>query len=280
MNTLGRYVANPVVLLLAPALLYLGIFYVLPLAFLLRRSFMGPEGLSLQPYIELLQDDFAWQVIGNTLRVAALVTLLAFLIGYPAAIALSRARGSLQIVLLISIILPLSVGIVVKAFAWQIVLGRSGVVGQFLVASGFFEQAPRLLFTEFGLVLGAANVFLPFMILPIYSVLNLMDPRLPEAAATLGASPFYRFIRVTLPLTLPGIIAGCAFVFSMSVSMYVIPSLLIGDRFQTLATLTGRSFLFLRNEQLGSTTAVILLVLAVAIILSASALARRFGGVR
>jgi putative spermidine/putrescine transport system permease protein len=280
MNGLRRLTANPAALLLAPALLYLTVFYLVPLTFLLGRSFMGPDGLSLRPYAELLRDDFTWQVIGNTLRIASLVTLCALVFGYPTAIALSRARGALQIVLLVSIILPLSVGIVVKAFAWQIVLGRGGVIGQFLVATGMFEEAPRLLFTEFGLVLGAANVFLPFMILPIYSVLNLMDPRLPEAAATLGASPFYRFIRVTLPLTLPGIIAGCAFVFSMSVSMYVIPSLLIGDRFQTLATLTGRSFLFLRDEQLGSTTAVVLLALSVAIILSASALARRFAGVR
>ena len=113
-------------------------------------------------------------------------------------------------------------------------------------------------------MLGAANVFLPFMILPIYSVVKLIDPRLSEAGATLGATPLYRFARVTLPLTLPGVVTGIAFVFSLSVSMYVIPTLLIGDRFQTLATLTGRSFLLMRNEQLGSTTAVVLLVLAVA----------------
>lgn len=266
--------------LTAPALFYLSLLYLVPLAWLLARSFIGPEGATIQPYVDLLSDGFTWQVIGNTLRVGALVTLVAFVIGYPAAIALSRARGIWQVVLLISIILPLSVGIVVKAFAWQIVLARNGVVGQVLVATGLFEQAPQLLFTEAGLVLGAANVFLPFMILPIYSVLGLMDPRLPEAAATLGASPLYRFLRVTLPLTLPGIVAGAAFVFSMSVSMYVIPSLLIGDRFQTLATLTGRSFLFMRNEQLGSTTAVLLLAISVAIILLAGALARRMGGVR
>ena len=270
----------PAAALTAPALLYLSLLYLVPLAWLLARSFIGPDGATIQPYVDLLSDGFTWQVIGNTLRVGALVTLVAFVIGYPAAIALSRARGIWQVVLLISIILPLSVGIVVKAFAWQIVLSRNGVVGQLLVATGLFEQAPQLLFTEAGLVLGAANVFLPFMILPIYSVLGLMDPRLPEAAATLGASPLYRFLRVTLPLTLPGIVAGAAFVFSMSVSMYVIPSLLIGDRFQTLATLTGRSFLFMRNEQLGSTTAVLLLAISVAIILLAGALARRVGGVR
>ena len=135
-----------------------------------------------------------------------------------------------------------------------------------------------MLFTETGLVLGAANIFLPFMILPIYSVVKLIDPRLSEAGATLGATPLYSFTRVTLPLTLPGIVSGVAFVFSMSVSMFVIPSLLIGDRFQTLATLTGRSFLLMRNEQLGSTTAVILLTLAVAIVVGSTWLARRLSG--
>ena len=158
--------------------------------------------------------------------------------------------------MLVSIILPLSIGAVVKAFAWQIVLRRDGVVTQLMIGLGIWDEPQRLLFTETGLVLGAANIFLPFMILPIYSVVKLIDPRLSEAGATLGATPLYRFTHVTLPLTLPGVVSGMAFVFSLSVSMYVIPSLLIGDRFQTLSTLTGRSFLLMRNEQLGSTTAV------------------------
>jgi len=109
-------------------------------------------------------------------------------------------------------------------------------------------------------------------------VVKLIDPRLAEAGATLGAPPVYRFVKIMLPLTLPGVVSGIAFVFSMSVSMFVIPSLLIGDRFQTLSTLTGRSFLLMRNEQLGSTTAVILLVLAVSIVVGSTWLARRLGG--
>jgi putative spermidine/putrescine transport system permease protein len=184
----------------------------------------------------------------------------------------------MQIALLTAIILPLSIGVVVKAFAWQIVLRRDGVVSQFMMTTGFWSEPQRLLFTEGGLVFGAANVFLPFMILPIYAVVKLMDPRLNEAAATLGATPFYSFWRIVIPLTLPGVVTGIAFVFSMSISMFVIPSLLIGDQFQTLATLIGRSFLLMRNEQLGSTTAVVLLILAVGVVLFTSALARRLGG--
>jgi putative spermidine/putrescine transport system permease protein len=267
-------------LLAVPAIGYLTIVYALPLIWLLARSVIGPDGLTLQPYVQFFSDDYNWRVIGNTLRVAGLVTLVCLVIGYPAAIALSRARGVVQVVMLAGIILPLSVGVVVKAFAWQIVLARDGVIGKTIVGLGLADEAPRLLFTETGLVLGAANVFLPFMILPIFSVLKLMDPRLPEAAATLGATPFYRFVKVSLPLTLPGLIAGSAFVFSLSISMFVIPSLLIGDRFQTLATLTGRSFLLMRDQQLGSTTAVVLLVVCVAVVVASSWLARMVGGGR
>ena len=220
----------------------------------------------------------SWRVVTNTLSIALWVTAVCLVIGCPASFALARAGTGLQIAMLVAIILPLSIGVVVKAFAWQIVLRRDGVVSQLMVAVGLWDEPQRLLFTETGLVLGAANIFLPFMILPIYSVVKLIDPRLLEAGATLGAAPVYRFVKILLPLTLPGIVSGIAFVFSMSVSMYVIPSLLIGDRFQTLSTLTGRSFLFMRNEQLGSTTAVILLVLAVSIVVASSWLARRLGG--
>ncbi len=267
-----------IVWLAAPALAYFALFYAAPLLYLLARSVIGPDGFTLSLFTAFFADDYNWRVIGNTLRIAFLVTLLCLVIGYPVAIALARSRGFAQVLLLTAIILPLSVGVVVKAFAWQIVLRRDGVIAKTLVATGIWDEPQRLLFTETGLVIGAANVFLPFMILPIYSVVKLIDPRLSEAGATLGASPFYRFRTVILPLTMPGIVSGMAFVFSLSVSMFVIPSLLMGDRFQTLATLTGRSFLLMRDEALGSATAVVLLVLAVTIVVGSTVLSKRIGG--
>lgn len=267
---------DPIVLLALPAVVYLTVVYGLPLLFLLGRSLLGPGGL--EAFAGFFADPFSWTVLGNTLRSAALVTLLCLVIGYPTALVLARAGGLAQAAILVAIILPLSVGVVVKAFAWQIVLRRDGIVSQFMTGIGLWSEPQRLLFTETWLVIGAANIFVPFMILPIYSVLKLVDPRLGEAAATLGASPLYRFFHVALPLSLPGIVTGIAFVYSMAVSMYVVPSLLIGDRFQTLATLTGRSFLFMRNAQLGATTATVLLVLAVAIVVGSAWLSRRLGG--
>lgn len=268
---------NRVIWLAVPALGFLAIFYAAPLLYLLARSFIGPTGFSLALFEAFFADSYNWRVIGNTLRIALLVTLVCLVVGYPVALALARAKGLAQVILLTAIILPLSVGVVVKAFAWQIVLRRDGAIAKLLVSTGIWDEPQRLLFTEPGLVIGAANVFLPFMILPIYSVVKLIDPRLWEAGATLGASPLYRFRKIILPLTMPGIISGMAFVFSMSVSMFVIPSLLMGDRFQTLATLTGRSFLLMRNEALGSATAVVLLVLAVSIVVGSTWLSRRIG---
>lgn len=277
--TARRLAIDPVALLAVPAVAYFVAVYAIPIAALLARSVATGEGLSLDAFAEFFADPFHWRVIGNTVRIAVLVTLLCLAIGYPAAFALAWSRGWAQVVLLAAIILPLSVGVVVKAFAWQIVLRRDGVVSRLLVWLGVWEEPQRLLFTEAGLVIGAANVFLPFMILPIYAVIRLIDPRIGEAAATLGAAPLYRFRRVVLPLTLPGVVTGIAFVFSMSVAMFVIPSLLIGDRFQTLATLTGRSFLLMRNERLGATTAVVLLALAVSVVTVSATLARRLRGV-
>jgi putative spermidine/putrescine transport system permease protein len=134
-----------------------------------------------------------------------------------------------------------------------------------------------MLFTETALIIGAANVFLPFMVLPIYSVIRQLDSSLPEAASSLGATPWFRFTRVTLPLSLPGVVAGSAFTFSLAISMYVIPSLIVGERQQTLSMLIARSFFYLRDEPLGSTISAILLAIAIFVVLFSSWLAGRLG---
>jgi putative spermidine/putrescine transport system permease protein len=134
-----------------------------------------------------------------------------------------------------------------------------------------------MLFTETALIIGAANVFLPFMVLPIYAVLQQQNASLSDAAASLGAGPFYRFFHVTMPLTLPGVVAGSAFVFSMAISMYVIPSLIVGETQQTLPMMIARSFLYLRDEQLGSSISAILLVIAILVVVGSSWMAGRLG---
>lgn len=265
-------------LLVLPGLAYLGLIYALPLFLLLLKSFRDAAGdVSVVEFVQIFNDPLQRSIIARTLRVAFMVTVLALVIAWPTAIVMRRAKGGWLTLFLVAMILPMSLGVVVKAFAWSILFRTNGFINQSLMGLGLTDAPIRLLFTETALVIGAANVFLPFMVLPIYAVLQQQDPNLPDAAATLGAGPFQRFFKVVLPLALPGVVAGCAFVFSMAVSMYVIPSLIIGERQQTVAMQIARSFLFLRNEQLGSSLSTILLVIAVSVVLASSWLASRLG---
>ncbi|MEL6521480.1 MAG: ABC transporter permease [Pseudomonadota bacterium] len=275
---MGR--AERIGLLALPGLSFLALIYALPLVLLLLKSFQIDGAFSVAEYVTFFSDPFNLTVLWRTLRVALLTTVLALLIAYPTAIVMARVKGFWLSVFLVAMVLPMSVGVVVKAFAWSILFRTRGVLNDFLISTGLIDMPIRMLFTETALIIGAANVFLPFMVLPIYAVLRQMDARLPEAAASLGATPVFRFTNVTLPLSLPGVIAGCAFTFSLAISMYVIPSLIVGERQQTLSMLTARSFLFLRNEALGATISSILLIIAISVVLGSSWLASRLGARR
>ncbi|MFT7060313.1 MAG: putative spermidine/putrescine transport system permease protein [Pseudorhodobacter sp.] len=269
-----------IALLAVPGLAFLALIYALPLALLLTKSFQSAEGLTLAHYVSFFSDDFNLNVLWRTLRVALLTTLLALVIAYPTAFAMARAKGVWLTVFLVALVLPMSLGVIVKAFAWSILFRANGFINTTLQGLGITDAPVRMLFTETALIIGAANVFLPFMVLPIYSVVRQLNASLPEAAASLGATPWFRFSRVTLPLTLPGVVAGSAFTFSLAISMYVIPSLIVGERQQTLSMLIARSFLYLRNEPLGSTISAVLLAIAIFTVLFSSWLAGRLGARR
>ena len=262
--------------LAAPGAGYLLLLFALPLALLLVTSFQSEQGsFTLSGYTNFFTDSFNATVVWNTLTTALIVTGICLLIGYPTAFAMARASLPVQGVMFLALILPLSVGVIVKSFAWTILLRSNGAVNNLLMTLGFVDEPLKLLFNERGLVIAAVHVFLPFMVLPIFTVARQIDSRQQEAAATLGASPVHSFVRVTWPLSLPGVVTGCAFVFSMAVSMYVIPALLIGDRFQTLPAMMARAYLFMRDRQAGSTMAVVLLLIAVFIVVGSTWLTRR-----
>ena len=267
-----------IALLAVPGLSFLAILYAVPLVLLLVQSLQGPDGaFSIASYVAFFSDGYNIDVLWRTIRVALLTTLLSLVLAYPTALAMSRARGIWLSMFLVAMVLPLSLGVVVKAFAWSILFRANGALNQALMALGIVDMPVRMLFTETALVVGAANVFLPFMVLPIYAIMQQQKASLADAAASLGAGPFFRFFHVALPLTLPGVVAGAAFVFSLSVSMYVIPSLIVGETQQTLPMAIARSFLYLRNEQLGSTISAILLVIAITVVVASSWLASRLG---
>ncbi len=268
---------RPWAALLLPALVPLCGLFLLPLALLLPISLTSPQGLSLAAYGKLFGDSYYLGIIGNSLKFAALTTIFALLIGYPAAFGLTYINGRLRSALLLSLFLPLSIGVIVKSFAWTVLLRSTGVVNKTLMALHIIDEPVRLIFTQTALIVGAVNIFLPFMILSVYAVVAQIDKRLSEAAATLGAPPLLCFLRVTLPLSLPGIIAGTALVFSLSVSAYVVPTLLMGERYQTLPTLIAKSFLLTREPAFGAAAGAVLLAIALAVVILSSKLGKPRG---
>ncbi|MGJ4927650.1 ABC transporter permease [Bradyrhizobium sp. HKCCYLS2038] len=259
----------------APSLLIIALVFVLPLALLLGVSVLdGKGGVSAANYTRLLGTPYYLGVIWNSLRLGLLTTLIAFVVSYPAAFALARARGLLRSLLLATLFLPLAASVIVKAFAWTILLRSDGLINTVLIALGIVEDPIRMIFTQTALIVGAVNIFLPFMVLPIYAVVAQLDGRYAEAAATLGASPVVVFFRVILPLTLPGIIAGVALVFSLSVSAYVVPTLLIGEKYPTLATTIAKAYLLAREPGFGAAAGVVLLAIAVIVVALSTLLSR------
>jgi putative spermidine/putrescine transport system permease protein len=261
------------VLLALPAVFVLVVLYAVPLARLMASSFVGPSGLGFAAYGRILGDAYGRSLVWNSARLGALTTIVALALGYPAAFGLAFARGALRSLFLASLFLPLAASVIVKSFAWSTLMRSHGVVNGALMTLHLTHAPIRLLFTQFSLISGAVNIFLPFMILPIYTVVAQIDPILTEAAATLGASPARAFMRVVAPLSLPGVVAGVSIVFSLSASAYVVPTLLMGESYPTLATTIARAFLLLRDPALGSAAGAILMAIGLVVVV----LSRRFG---
>jgi len=258
-----------------PALVYMVLVYALPLLLLLTSSFQDADGLTVRGYRKILTDPYYLQVIWNSVKLGLITTLIALVVGYPAAYGLSRLSGSWQVLCFALIFLPLTVSVIVKTFGMSILMRRDGIINWFLVNTGITSEPLRLVFTEFSLYFGMVNVFIPYMILSLYSVFRMIDGRLLDAASSLGASPLYRLTHVMIPLTMPGIIAGVSLVFSLSVAAYVTPSLLIGDSYMTMSAVMAKSYLNIRDFQMGSSMGVLLLIIAASVVIAASILSRR-----
>jgi putative spermidine/putrescine transport system permease protein len=266
------------VALALPASLVLVVLYAIPLAHLFTRSFESDSGMSLGAYERVLGDSYGRLLIWNSLRLGLVTTGLTLVVGYPAAFGLAFSRGALRSLFLASLFLPLAASVIVKAFAWSILLRSHGVVNETLMVLHLTNAPIRMIFTQVSLVSGSANIFLPFMILPIYAVVAQIDPVLTEAAATLGASPVQAFLRVVAPLTLPGVVAGVALVFSLSVSAYVVPTLLMGENYPTLATAIAKAFLLTRDPALGSAAGAILVSIGLFVVIASHRLGERSSG--
>ena len=177
------------------------------------------------------------RVLANTFWIALLSTAACLVIGYPFAYLMTVVPGRLAGLLLIAVLLPFWSSLLVRTFAWQVLLRDTGVINRFLLDLGLIGEPLTLIRTTVGVIVGMSHILLPFMVLPLYAVMRRIDPEYGRAAANLGASPFAAFLRVFVPLSLPGVLAGCLLVFVLALGFYITPALLGGLRDQMISQL-------------------------------------------
>jgi putative spermidine/putrescine transport system permease protein len=260
------------VALLLPFTGLLAVFFTVPLLIMaavsVARQDFGTYEWALTPasYIRFLTDSFYLGVLWDTLWLGAVVTAVALLLGYPLAYHLARTRSRLKPLLLVCVLSPLLVGIVIRCYGWMILLADRGLINAALVDAGWLTTPLPLMYNHFGVGVALVHVFLPFMILSLTGVIKRIDPALLEASMTLGASPARAFWEVTLPLSLPGILAGSLLVFSLAISSFVVPVLLGGFKVYVLPIIVYEQILSVFDWPFGAASAFVLLVLSLAII--------------
>jgi spermidine/putrescine transport system permease protein len=259
--------------LLTPVTVWLGLFFLVPLLFILAYSF-GTSGiyggitLGFNPgnYLRVF-DPLYLEIVGRTLVIALLNTFLCLLLGYPLAYFIAFKGGSRKNLLILLVMIPFWTSLLLRAYAWVVILGGNGIANRALQFIGITDGPVNLIFTPQAVALGMVYSYLPFMILPLYAALEKFDVRLKEAAQDLGASRWHTFWRVTFPLSMPGVIAGSILVFIPSAGEFVIPNLLGGARTVLVGNLIQQQFLLARDWAFGSALAMMLAALLVGAIM-------------
>lgn len=270
--------------LLVPGLLALAVSYALPLVYMIRMSFNIGEGegryttaLSLDSYIKPLSQPYYWKVIGNTLGMGLGVAVLCVLVSYPIALFLARSTSKWKGLLVALAIAPLLTSAVVRTFGWMVILGNQGLVNSTLKAMGLISVPLQLANSMTGVVIGLVEIFMPYAILGMMSGFGRLSTQLEEAAGSLGASPGKVLARITVPLSLPGVLTAFLLVFVLAISTFVTPQLLGGGRVHVMATEIYDQTTGLLNWPFAASLSVILLILFGSVIAVYQRLARRFG---
>ncbi len=270
---------------LVPALpfLWLGLFFLVPFLIVLKISLSDPasaqppyvpvfewgEGasffaaLDLENYRTLFEDSLYWSAALSSVRIAAISTVLLLLVGFPVAYAMARAPESWRPALVALVILPFWTSFLIRVYAWIGILRPEGLLNQALQALGLIDEPLAILNTETAVYIGIVYAYLPFMVLPLYATLEKLDHRLIEAALDLGSPPWRTFWSITVPLALPGIVAGSLLCFIPAVGEFVIPDLLGGSETLMIGRTLWSEFFSNRDWPLASAVAIVLLVILV-----------------
>ncbi len=261
-----------------PATLFLAVYFFAPLLMLFWWSVRAPEGggLTLGNFQALLGDPFFLETLGLSLRLSFEVTAITLALGFPLAYLYTKVGSGARLAILFVTLLPLLTSAVVRSFGWIVLLGKQGLINQALMAAGLTDGPLKLLFTVQGVRVALAQVQLPFMLLPLINALEQLDPSLEPAAVSLGASRFQAVMRVTVPLAMPGVVAGAILNFALTISAFITPAMVGGGSFIVMPTLVYQSAIVTLQWPKAATTALILLVVAMAVVWAGTAVARRW----
>lgn len=270
----GRYGGALSALLILPLLILLAGVFFYPVLKLLAGSFFQPD-FTLANYERLIAEPLYLRVLLRTLWIATAVTGLAFLLGYPVALLMARLNGWTAGLVTACVLVPLWTSVLVRSYAWIVLLQRTGIVNSTLIGLGVIDEPLRLIYTEGAVLVAMTHVLLPFMILPIYAALKNISPDLERAALSLGSSRFTAFREVTLPLSAPGVASGVLMTFILALGFYVTPALVGGPRTLMMGTLIGQQVTELLNWSFAGALATVLLLMT----LGAAVIFRRLIGV-
>jgi putative spermidine/putrescine transport system permease protein len=248
----------------APALIFIAIFFDFPVVALLLRSVMEPT-LGLGNYAELLGSATYLKIFTNTFIVSGLVTIISLLIGFPVAWTLAIMPARLASLVFAILLLSMWTNLLARTYAWMVLLQRTGLINKMLVGMGLIDKPLALVNNLTGVTIGMTYIMLPFIVLPLYGVIKKIDPAVLQAAALCGASRWQCLTRVLLPLAAPGMMAGALMVFVMSLGYYVTPSLLGGTANMMLAELIAQFVQSLVNWGMGGAAAFVLLVVTLSL---------------
>jgi mannopine transport system permease protein len=252
-------------LLLTPVLALMAPFFLLPIIGLLKESVFAPE-FTLRSYARVIEESLYVRVMLRTLWISFLVSIATLLLGYPVAMLMARVKGLWAVAVAACVLVPLWTSVLIRSYAWIVLLQRNGIVNDWLQALGIIESPLKMLYTEGAVMMAMTHVLLPFVILPIYGALKSIPADLTLAARNLGAGRWRSFWLVTLPLSLPGIYAGVLMTFILAIGFYVTPALIGGPQTLFIATLIGQQTTQVLDWSFAGALSAVLLVITLIIV--------------
>jgi putative spermidine/putrescine transport system permease protein len=261
-------------LMILPLLVFLLFFFFIPAAKLMLFSVLTQDSqgvvgtpVTLEHYFHFFRVALYSDILWTTLKISVTTAAIAAVLAYPVATVFVRGNAIVARIITLVVIAPLAVSVVVRAYGWQLILGNgpNGLLNYILLHLGLINRPLAILFSDTAVVIGSLQIFFPMMVLPLASALGKIDPNLEQAARTLGAPAWKVFIRITLPLSLPGLVAGITLVFSLAAGSYVIPALIGGPGSQMLGNLVEQQIISVYDWPFGATIATILVFIVIAI---------------